>query len=168
MSPETPPSVRPQFLARRTIRESAAIILLASLAGFLYTAATGTAFFRPDPEVPGTGTEPGPLLITLTLDEARQLHAAPGTVFIDARSGYEYANGHISGALNLPLDQFSPAHPVVQMLPTDHVIITYCDGEDCHSSKELARRLFAQGFRHVKVFYGGWHAWRSHGLPEEP
>ena len=89
-------------------------------------------------------------------------------IFIDARSGYDFGLGHIKGAANLPLHDFTEAHPLMHILTRDRELVIYCDGEDCNSSRDLARLLTASGFTHVRIFFGGWNEWRAHDLPEEP
>jgi rhodanese-related sulfurtransferase len=47
------------------------------------------------------------------------------------------------------------------------VIITYCDGPNCHLAPELAEFLFFNGFDHVFYLENGWTRWRDHGYPVE-
>ena len=48
-------------------------------------------------------------------------------VLLDTRGTEAFANGHIPGAINAPLDQFSELIPT---LPKDLEIVTYCWGHD--------------------------------------
>ena len=56
---------------------------------------------------------------------------------------------------------------VLMDLPDDVLIVTYCDGEDCVLSAELALRLKEIGYENVRVLYNGWSVWESHQLPSE-
>ena len=47
------------------------------------------------------------------------------------------------------------------------VIITYCDGEDCHLAPALAELLFFNGFNNVRYLRNGWTRWREGGFPVE-
>lgn len=103
---------------------------------------------------------------TISLAEARTLFDADQVQFVDARSMDDFEAGHIRGALNLPWLEFD-AHieAVLPELRDDVTIVTYCDGEACHLSKDLARSLKDMGFVKVKVLVNGWSIWRDAGLP---
>ncbi len=104
----------------------------------------------------------------ISIEEARALFLTNGAVFVDARPAEVYRYGHIRGALNLPLesvDEFLP--DFMAQIPPDSLIITYCDGQNCHLSKEVALQLSARGYSHVEVLRNGWSAWKDAGLPTE-
>ena len=68
----------------------------------------------------------------ISIEEARALFLTNGAVFIDARPAEAYRSGHIQGALNLPPDNFEESLPdIMEQVPPDSLIITYCDGENC-------------------------------------
>jgi rhodanese-related sulfurtransferase len=104
----------------------------------------------------------------VSIEEARALFLTNGAVFIDARPAEVYRHGHIRGALNLPLESLDelPADVMAQ-IPPDALIITYCDGQSCPLSKEVALQLSAIGYSHVQVLVNGWSAWKDAGLPTE-
>ena len=52
-------------------------------------------------------------------------------------------------------------------LANDRMIITYCEGETCELSKELANALIETGFTHVRVLINGWSVWNQHRFPVE-
>jgi 3-mercaptopyruvate sulfurtransferase SseA len=45
--------------------------------------------------------------------------------------------------------------------------VTYCDGETCSLSEDLAKELMAMGYKQVKVLLNGWTRWNEAGLPVE-
>ena len=45
------------------------------------------------------------------------------------------------------------------------MIITYCDGEECHLATELAELLSINGFENVRYLKNGWTRWRDGGFP---
>ena len=74
--------------------------------------------------------------------------------------------GHIRGAVNLPYGDFDRVYPQISpLLSKDALLITYCDGRDCQASIVLTNRLSTMGYGNVKVFFGGWQAWRVVGYP---
>jgi 3-mercaptopyruvate sulfurtransferase SseA len=44
-------------------------------------------------------------------------------------------------------------------------IITYCDGERCPLSRELAEALRVEGVENVRELRNGWTLWQEQGLP---
>jgi rhodanese-related sulfurtransferase len=104
----------------------------------------------------------------IKFEEARALFLTNGAVFVDARPAEVYHQGHIRGALNLPLDSLDEYLPDFSVqVPPDSLIITYCDGQSCHLSKEVALQLAAKGYSHVEVLVNGWSVWKDSGLPTE-
>ena len=53
---------------------------------------------------------------------------------------------------------------IIADMKNDAVIITYCDGESCNLSKDLALFLESLGFTNVRVLVNGWTVWRDAGL----
>jgi rhodanese-related sulfurtransferase len=100
------------------------------------------------------------------LEEARALFAAGAGVFIDARSAEDYARGHIQGARSLPWQEVDFSFMTVTAdLELTAAIVTYCDGETCASSHDLALFLRDAGFVNTRVLVNGWTVWRQAGLP---
>jgi 3-mercaptopyruvate sulfurtransferase SseA len=50
-------------------------------------------------------------------------------------------------------------------IPLDSTIVTYCDGEACGPSHELAVALLGKGYPDVHVLLNGWTVWRQAGPP---
>ena len=90
----------------------------------------------------------------------------PGVIILDARSPEEFWEGHIPGARNLPYYELSEESTfIVQEVPFDMEIITYCEGIECSSAEDLAILLKEIGYEDVKVFTGGWEEWIENGMP---
>jgi rhodanese-related sulfurtransferase len=101
----------------------------------------------------------------IELQEALDLFVAGKTLFVDARSKDEFVQGHIAGAINLPVEKAreSGLGPVLTGLSLDFPIVTYCDGGNCEASIDLAQLLKEYGYTDVAVFYGGWEQWQKAG-----
>lgn len=92
-----------------------------------------------------------------------------GAVFIDARAKTEYDKGHIKGAINIFYADVSKEYDhLLEKVDLDKTIVTYCSGEECHSSDLLARDLRDMGYEKVRTFFAGWPAWKAAGYPMEP
>jgi rhodanese-related sulfurtransferase len=106
--------------------------------------------------------------IIVSIEEAERLCLEKDAVFLDARSPEEYARGHISCAINVPWQGFEAyMDRVWGVIPEDAWIVTYCDGETCSLSEDLAKELIAMGYKQVKVLLNGWTRWTEAGLPVE-
>jgi rhodanese-related sulfurtransferase len=106
--------------------------------------------------------------MAISLNDAKALSQSKGAVFMDARPFKEFANGHIQGAKSLPWHEAEQqVMDVIADLSNDSVIITYCDGDSCNLSKELALFLETLGFSNVRILVNGWTVWRDAGLPVE-
>lgn len=106
--------------------------------------------------------------LEISLSEAVNLFNKGGAVFIDARSGAEYDAGHIKGAKSLPYKEADLKFvEAMSGVPEESTIITYCDGETCELSMELAIFLRNAGYKNVKVLSNGWSVWKQNNLSVE-
>lgn len=82
---------------------------------------------------------------------------------LDVRPSEEYEAGHISGALNVPLDKIEQH---LATLPKDQEIIAYCRGEYCVLAFEAVATLRKKGFT-ARRLEEGYPEWKAAGLPIE-
>jgi len=98
------------------------------------------------------------------VDFVRQLGADPGAVLIDARFPELFAQGHIPGAISLPLSRFDEDFASLQeQLRAARLRIVYCSGWTCNDSIDLARRLHDKGFKDLLLYRGGMEDWQEKG-----
>jgi rhodanese-related sulfurtransferase len=81
-----------------------------------------------------------------------------GCVVIDVREPHEFDNGHIPGALNLPLSRFDPNE-----LPTGRQVVLVCQAGG--RSATALRRAAAAGFTDIRHYAPGTGGWRARGGP---
>ena len=87
-------------------------------------------------------------------------HQAP--LLLDVRTPKEYGEGHLAGALNVPVDEVAARHGVLGV-PHDRELVVYCK-----SGKRAARArdtLQSLGYTNVKLLEGSADAWRAEGRP---
>ena len=114
-----------------------------------------------------TTTATGEHLI-ISLSEAAKLFTEKAAVFIDARSDEDFRDGHIQGAKNLPWQDVDQRFiEIAEEISPDVTIITYCDGETCKLSHDLALFLIDMGFNDVRVLINGWSVWQETNLSVE-
>lgn len=97
---------------------------------------------------------------------AKKIYDRGNAVFVDARAEEAFDEGHIKGAVSLPvgrvntlLNKFKAAYP------SSTLIVTYCSGRECDDSHNLAQYLYDAGYTNVNVFIDGYPAWRAAGYP---
>ena len=105
---------------------------------------------------------------TISIDEAARLFKNNNAFFLDARPADAYKKGHIKGALNVPWQNVEEqCFEIIDNIPTDKMIITYCDGVTCHLCDFLADFLKELGYDHARALVNGWTIWNQHNLPVE-
>lgn len=82
---------------------------------------------------------------------------------LDVRPSEEYKNGHIPGALSIPLSQLR--NRLIE-IPQDHKIVAYCRGPYCVLSTEAIEILRDAGIEVVRL-KEGLPEWKEAGLPVE-
>lgn len=110
---------------------------------------------------------PSPAPAALDVDQARA--RLPELTVLDVRTPAEYASGHLSGALNVPLDRIGRAVPDVRRAAERGGVLVVC-ASGVRSAKACAQ-LAGHGVP-AATLVGGTAAWTSagHGLdrPEAP
>ncbi len=111
------------------------------------------------------------VVVDLEIDDvriAKQIYDSGKAVFVDARSREDYEDGHIKGAVSLPVGQFDESIDAFhdQYSPASS-IVTYCSGRTCEDSHRLAYLLFDEGYTNVTVMIDGYPGWESEGYPIE-
>ena len=106
--------------------------------------------------------------LVIALEQAGQLFKKKEALFLDARPENQFTQGHIKGALSLPWQEVDRYFvEIADRFKAAKAIITYCDGESCDLSHELALFLKDMGFENVRVLVNGWTVWQQAGLPTE-
>jgi rhodanese-related sulfurtransferase len=103
----------------------------------------------------------------LNLEHVIELQNQKVAIFIDARDQWDYSDGHIVGALNIPEFSFDPDNKTLSSIKKESLIIVYCDGDDCDTSKRLTNQLTKLGYTNSYVFLGGYKEWIEAELPIE-
>lgn len=84
-------------------------------------------------------------------------------VLLDVRPTTEYANGHLPGALHIPLEQLASR---LAELPKNQEIVAYCRGTYCVLAHDAVRLLNTHGLS-ARRASEGLLEWRLAGLPVE-
>jgi len=101
-----------------------------------------------------------PVSRTEWLDRLR----AGAAAVLDVRPEDEFQQGHLPGALNIPLAQLERR---LAELPPDREIVAYCRGPWCVLSFEAVAALRQRGFQ-ARRLEDGFPEWKVAGLPIGP
>ena len=103
----------------------------------------------------------------LTTEQVYEIFSNREAKFVDARDNWDFADGHIPGAINVPEYKFSPEDPNLKLVDKNEKIIIYCEGDQCEVSKRLAREFKKLGYKKVWIYLGGMKEWWEYKFPIE-
>jgi rhodanese-related sulfurtransferase len=88
-------------------------------------------------------------------------------VLIDSRPAGRYVQGHLPGAVSIPLNELEKDG--AKLLPTDQAktLIFYCGGLSCMLSPKSATIAVKLGFKDVRMFPEGEPGWKKLDHPTE-
>jgi rhodanese-related sulfurtransferase len=89
--------------------------------------------------------EPDELLMDMPFDE--------NLVVLDVRNPSEFAEGHVAGAVNLPLDDMNEPGSMANLDDTDNLYVHCAGGYRSVIASSLLKR---QGFHNLRNIVGGW------------
>lgn len=150
--------------------EMTVIVLLAVMIGIIWNYRllrdVSTGRLMKATQVPVISAAPTVTLIPAGLVQVKELFDNKEAVFVDARESSIFSQGHIHGALSIPLADLEVALPVfMKQVPFEKSLVIYCGGYGCHDSKNLGENLLQKGYRQVLIFEGGYPEWKDAGFP---
>lgn len=78
-----------------------------------------------------------------------------GMMILDVRTNKEYENGHIPGAIHVPLSDIGDK---IKKLKKDKELVVYC--QSGNRSIWAIKRLMGMGYKNLFNLKGGYHAWK--------
>jgi rhodanese-related sulfurtransferase len=91
-------------------------------------------------------------------DLAARIREGRAPVVVDARSGVEYAAGHVPGAVHVPFWAMPWRGREVPARKEDEVVVYCGHGPRAMMAASALRRL---GFTNVRLLRGHWGGWRG-------
>ncbi|WP_027883529.1 rhodanese-like domain-containing protein [Meiothermus rufus] len=95
----------------------------------------------------------------VSVDDLKRALANPKNFVIDVRTPQEFAQGHVPGAVNWPLQQIEHWWSRV---PKDRMVYVYCNTQN--RSRVAVQYLLAKGYRDLHLVTGGIQAWYARGF----
>jgi rhodanese-related sulfurtransferase len=89
----------------------------------------------------------------------------PAFTVLDVRDRQTFNNGHIMGAMPMPMDELSQGIEPSPSLAVNRDIYVYADSDD--QTSQAASQLRNSGFSNVSELKGGLAAWKAIGGPTE-
>ena len=102
-------------------------------------------------------------LETLSSDQLAEKMKQEDITIVDVRPQQEFDEGHIAGALNIPVEDLSEK---VDELPKDQEVVAYCRGPFCVFADDAVELLRQKGFN-AKRLDEGYPEWMLEQLPVE-
>jgi rhodanese-related sulfurtransferase len=100
----------------------------------------------------------------LSTADAVQLINRQKAVVVDVCGPEEYAEGHVTGAKNVPLAQLQERLPTVVKNKSVPIIMVCSRGARARRAAIMAKQI---GYDNAQVLAGGLGAWREANLPVE-
>ena len=100
---------------------------------------------------------------TISKDELWSRVQSNDVVVIDVRPVEEFTNGHIPGAISIPLAELKDR---LNEIPNDQEIVAYCRGPYCVLSPDAIKILKNEGYEVLRL-EESLPEWKSAGLPVE-
>lgn len=97
----------------------------------------------------------------LAMEELARRLTEGAVTLLDVRPEDEYRQGHIPGAVSVPLARLAER---LDVLPRDGEIVAYCRGPYCVLAVEAVEMLYRHGLRGRRLA-GGFPDWAERGLP---
>jgi rhodanese-related sulfurtransferase len=117
---------------------------------------------NPDDEAAAPGLEIDNLAV------AKQIFDQGGTLFVDARSKTDFLEGHVAGAISLPVNEFDARiETFFDQYQPHQAMIIYCSGRSCQDSHHLAQKLMQFGYQNISIMIDGFPGWKAKGYPIE-
>ncbi len=85
----------------------------------------------------------------------RELDQKKGMMILDVRTDKEYAQGHVPGAVHVPLDAIGDR---VRKHKKDRELVVYC--QSGNRSIWAIKRLMGMGYTNLYNLKGGYSAWK--------
>lgn len=102
-------------------------------------------------------------LETLSSDQLAEKMKQEDITIVDVRPQQEFDEGHIAGALNIPVEDLSEK---IEELPKNKEVVAYCRGPFCVFADDAVELLREKGFN-AKRLDEGYPEWMLEQLPIE-
>jgi rhodanese-related sulfurtransferase len=152
------------------IRRAVTIVLLSAFMGCAFHAFDEVGFFSNSSALMSLKSRYiSSTLMTYDVSQIKSLSAESDIYFIDARYREDYEQGHLPGAINLPVNSTQSSRRLaLASIRKDKPVIVYCQSAGCAFSDTIASYLLREGYKDIRLFPGGWQAWLDYEKARSP
>lgn len=86
---------------------------------------------------------------------------------VDARPPDQFEQGHLPGAMNMTLNDLPERARLPASVSSARTVVVYGQHPSSALARGLAKRMVLAGHKGVRVFEGGFDAWKQAGHPVE-
>ncbi len=122
------------------------------LAGLMLCAGGLQAAEPVSPQPPQALTYSAPGYAKVTPAEAKKMMEAGSVVLLDVREREEFAEGHVAGAVNVPLSTLKTGERVKAAPDVNQKVLVQC--RSGVRAEKASRILIESGYKHVYNMYG--------------
>jgi rhodanese-related sulfurtransferase len=98
---------------------------------------------------------------SVSLSQLQRLIKTKSAVLIDARNPEAYQKSHIPTAINIPFLRMFDYMSTLITIPTDTLIVIYCEGDNCELSTNLAHAMKDMNFTRIFIYHDGIKGWEE-------
>ena len=95
---------------------------------------------------------------------AERIRAGWPPVILDVRSGEEFGQGHIPGAINIPHDELAGRLAELSISKSEEIVVHCQSGRRAQKARATLRD---NDYSNVRDLSGHWQGWKAAGLPTE-
>lgn len=139
-----------------------ATVALAACGGNSAPAAPATVADAPAVEQPAAQPEALDLPVDINPAKTNEIRSRDDVVILDVREDWEYAEGHVPGAVWIPLGELPTR---LNDIPKDKTVVAVC--RSGNRSSQATSFLRGQGFDNVHNMTGGMNTWQQAGYDVE-
>jgi rhodanese-related sulfurtransferase len=149
----------PRWLAGLSAGQAAGLGVLACVCGIVYHIANDAGFLvLPEAVSTCQKVHAGGFLPKIDVDTTRKL-LRNGARVVDARMPPAYHQGHLEGAINVPVSSTQEECLEAASSFPDGPIVVYCQSTACRYAEKVAVKLVEGGYSNIYIFKGGWNEW---------
>jgi phage shock protein E len=142
------------------MKQIAPLLAAAALAGALTGCSQGPTASAVEPVAQAAAGQPAPGRVGVT--QFATIIAEPGVQIIDVRTPEEFADGHIQGAVNIPVQQSDFAERVAELDPNGTYAV-YC--RSGNRSRGAVAQMKDAGITTIYELGDGTIGWSADGQP---
>lgn len=146
-----------------SIAQAAAFAIAALMAGFTYHFADSDGFLAHADGVSSVRkAHMASFIPKIDKEHTAKAMNDKNVLIVDARMSEDYQQGHIDGAVNIPVTLCDAGRAgIMNGIDKNKTIVLYCQSSGCGYAEDIAAKLIGDGYENVSIYKAGWVDWDS-------